>query len=383
MKIVGIITEYNPLHNGHLYHIEETRRLSKCDVLICVMSGNFTQRGEPALVDKFTRTRMALESKVDMVIELPFVFSVQSANMFAYTSVSILNHMAVDEIYFGSESGDITQLTRVCDLLESDEYNGLVKVYLSEGYSFPTSSDKAVRELTNSTIYDSPNNILGIQYIKAAKKLNSSIKMKTIKRRNADYFSEIIAESNIQSATTIRKLLAEGTDVSKYIPKKVVELLKNRKIIDISMFKDQLQYLINSSTQNDLKEIFGVTEGLENRILKCKDFKDVDDLIIQIISRRYTNSKTKRTLMHMLCNTKNELMKGFDIPYIRILGMNKVGQEYLSTIKKDIEVPIITKIKDKKHPYLEHELRASKVYSLVSDIDVFKEEFQPVIIKVY
>jgi len=383
MKIVGIITEYNPLHNGHLYHIEETRRLSKCDVLICVMSGNFTQRGEPALVDKFTRTRMALESKVDMVIELPFVFSVQSANMFAYTSVSILNHMAVDEIYFGSESGDITQLTRVCDLLESDEYNGLVKVYLSEGYSFPTSSDKAVRELTNSTIYDSPNNILGIQYIKAAKKLNSSIKMKTIKRRNADYFSEIIAESNIQSATTIRKLLAEGTDVSKYIPKKVVELLKNRKIIDISMFKDQLQYLINSSTQNDLKEIFGVTEGLENRILKCKDFKDVDDLIIQIISRRYTNSKIKRTLMHMLCNTKNELMKGFDIPYIRILGMNKVGQEYLSTIKKDIEVPIITKIKDKKHPYLEHELRASKVYSLVSDIDVFKEEFQPVIIKVY
>jgi len=383
MKIAGIIVEYNPLHNGHLYHIEETRRLSKCDVLICVMSGNFTQRGEPALVDKFTRTKMALENKVDMVIELPFVFSVQSANMFAYTSVSILNHMKVDEIYFGSESGEIKELEDLCDLLDSDAYNNLVKKNLDEGYSYPTASDKAVRKLTSTAVYDSPNNILGIQYIKSARKLNSSIVMKTIKRHSAGYYSEKIDNQNIQSATAIRKMIENKEDYKSYVPKSVYELLKNRKFVSIDLYKDQLEYLINSSTKDDLKSIFGITEGLENRILKCNNFDSVDQLIIQIISRRYTNSKIKRTLMHMLCNTKDELMKGFEIPYIRVLGMNEKGQSYLSVIKKSLEIPLITKIKEAKHPYLEHELRASKVYSLVSDIDAFKEEFKPVIIKYF
>lgn len=383
MKVVGIITEYNPLHNGHLYHIEETRRLSKCDVLICVMSGNFTQRGEPAMIDKFTRTRMALENKVDMVVELPFVFSVQSANMFAFTSVSILNHLGVDEIYFGSESGKISELEDICNILDSEQYNNIVKVHLKNGYSFPTSSDKAVREITGTTIYDSPNNILGIQYIKAVRKLKSTIKMNTIKRHSAGYYSEHLENTTIQSATAIRKMMIEGKNIDSYVPKTVASLLKDRQIIDINMFKDQLQYLINSATKDDLKQIFGITEGLENRMLKCKDFDSVDSLIIQVISRRYTNSKIKRTLMHMLCNTKDDLMKGFEIPYIRILGMNLLGQGYLGSIKKELSIPLITKIRENKHPYLEHELRASKVYSLVSDTDVFEEEFQPVIIKVY
>ena len=129
MKTVGIIVEYNPLHNGHLYHIEETRRLSGCDTLICVMSGNFTQRGEPAIIDKFTRTKMAINNGVDLVIELPFVFTVQNADIFAQTSVSILNHLDVDEVYFGSETGDIGALHKLGDVLKSETYNNLVKAY--------------------------------------------------------------------------------------------------------------------------------------------------------------------------------------------------------------------------------------------------------------
>ena len=365
MKIAGIITEYNPLHNGHLYHINETRKLSKCDVLICVMSGNFTQRGEPAMIDKFTRTKMALYNKVDLVIELPMVFSV---------------HLKVDEIYFGSESGDIKELESIADLLESEKYNSLVKRYLAEGFSFPTASDKSVRKLTSSAIYDEPNNILGIQYIKAVRKLQSNIQLKTIKRNEAGYYSNIIEGSHIQSATAIRKMAQNNEDISPYVPKSVYELLLNRKLVSLDDFKDQLEYIINSATKDDLKVIFGITEGLENRIIKCNEFDDINDLILQIISRRYTNSKIKRILIHMLCNTKDELIKGFDVPYIRVLGMNLEGKKYLNSIKKDLTVPLITKIKADKHPYLEHELRTSKIYTLMSDQDIFKHEFKPVII---
>ena len=381
MKIVGIITEYNPLHNGHLYHIEETRRLSKCDVLICVMSGNFTQRGEPALIDKFTRTKMALENKVDLVIELPFVFSVQSADMFSLTSVHLLHHLNVDEIYFGSESGNIKELENLSDLLDSDEYNSLVKQYINQGLSYPTSSDNAIKDLSDTKEYANPNNILGIQYIKAVKKLKSNIVMKTIQRQSAQYYSEHLEDTNIQSATAIRKLLKENKDVSKYVPMSVDKLLRNRKIIDFNDFTDQLKYITKSSTSEDLFDIFGTTEGLENRILKVKEFNSTDELIHKILTRRYTNSKIKRTLIHILCNSKKETLTSFDVPYVRVLGMNNVGQSYLNKIKKDMQIPLITKIKEQKHPYLETELRASKVYSLVSDMDVFKEEFKHVIIK--
>lgn len=380
MKVVGIITEYNPFHNGHLYHIEETRRLSQCDVLICVMSGNFTQRGEPALVDKFTRTKMALHNKVDMVVELPYVFSVQSADMFAYTSVNILNHLGVDEIYFGSESGDIEELNKLVDLIGSDEYNTLVKEYLKEGFSYPTSSDKAVRQLTRSNIYDSPNNILGIQYIKAQRKLNKDLVMKTIKRHKAGYYSELLKGTSIQSATAIRKALEENETIKEYVPKTVLELLRDRKYVTLDDFQDHFRYIIASYTKEELADIFSIKEGLENRILKINDFRDMDHLILQIISRRYTNSKIKRSLIHILCNTKNELIQSFEVPYLRVLGMNDIGQQYLNSIKKELTVPLITRIRDAKHPYLDQELKASKIYSLVSDLDVFAMELEPVII---
>jgi predicted nucleotidyltransferase len=380
MKVAGIIVEYNPLHNGHLHHILETKKLSNCDYLIAVMSGNFTQRGEPAMIDKFTRTKMALQNHVDLVIELPFVFSVQSADIFASSSVAILNHLGVDEIYFGSESGNIKELEEISDILESVEYNNLVQEFLKEGFSYPTCSDMAIKKQISSDIYDLPNNILGIQYIKAAKKLHSKLKVKTIKRISTDYHDEFIKDTNIQSASAIRKMLRIGEDINKFVPESVATLLIDRKVIDLNMFSELLKYKIFSSSNNDLEAIFNITEGFENRIKKVNNFTDIDDLISQIITKRYTNSKIKRSLIHILCGTSKKVLDSLTVPYIRILGMNQFGQKYLNIIKKDLKVPLVSKISDSKHPYLDLELTSSKIYSMVSDVDVFQKELLPPLI---
>ena len=379
MKTVGIITEYNPLHNGHLHHINETKRLSNADRLICVMSGNFTQRGEPAILDKFTRTKWALNNGVDLVIELPFAFTVQNADIFASTSVSILNHLGVDEIYFGSETGDITELEELGKILETDVYNDLIKLFLKDGNSYPTSSDLAMKQLYPNSSFDLPNNILGIQYILAGKKLKSKIKFKTIKRLSANYFDDELHSSSIQSATAIRKLLKEGKDISHYVPKDVAKSLTTRKLVSYEDFLPTFRYIFKSSTKEDLNEIFNIKEGIENRLLKIKSYNSVQDLINKALTRRYTNSKIKRTLAHILCNTKKNIITSFEIPYIRILGMNDIGRKHLNEIKHDLTVPLISKVKEGIHPYLDIEIRTSRVYSLVSDKDIYKQEFkQPI-----
>lgn len=378
MKTVGIIVEYNPLHNGHLHHIEETRKQSNCDCLIAVMSPNFTQRGEPAMIDKFTRTKMALQNQVDLVVELPFVFAVQSADIFAYTSVSILHHLGVDEIYFGSESGIIEELYTLADVLDSEDYNKAIKKYLDQGLSYPTSSNNAMNDVYPNEAYNQPNNILGIQYIKALKKLKSKIQINTIIRANTGYFDEL-SSGKIQSATAIRKAMKSNQEITEFVPSSVGNLLKDRKIIDLNNFTEYFKYNIHSLSNTEINSIVGFEEGFENRLLKVKEFNTVDELIHKSITRRYTNSKIRRALIHLLVNTKKEELVSFEIPYIRVLGMNDTGKNYLSSIKKDFTPQIISKVKEGIHPYLDIELRASKIYGLASDIDVFKEEFKPLI----
>jgi len=379
MKTVGIIVEYNPLHNGHLHHIMETRRISQCDCLIAVMSGNFTQRGEPAIVDKFTRTKMALLNHVDLVIELPFVFSVQSADIFAYGSVSLLHHLQVDEIYFGSESGSIEELTELSNIINCPEYDILLQKHLKKGNSYPTSSDLAVKELTSSIIYHQPNNILGIQYISALKKLKSNIILKTIKRASTNYHDPLTSDTNIQSATAIRELMKNNGDFSNFVPSIVSDLLQNRKAVDIEDFTQFLKYQIASSSAKDLEKNFMMNEGLENRMKKIDHFDSIEDFIKQIISKRYTNSKLKRTIIHLLCQTEKEKLVDFEMPYVRVLGLNDTGKAYLGIIKKTLSIPLISKVKENIHDYLDIELKAAKIYSLVSDTDTFKAEFSPII----
>jgi len=379
MKTVGIITEYNPLHNGHLHHINETKRLSKADRLICVMSGNFTQRGEPAILDKFTRAKWALNNGVDLVIELPFVFTVQNANIFASTSVEILNHLNVDEIYFGSETGDITELEELGEILNTKAYHELIQTFLKDGNSYPTSSDLAMKQLYPNSSFDLPNNILGIQYLLAGKKLHSKIKFKTIKRLSANYFDDELQSSSIQSATAIRKLVKENKDISNYVPSDVLKSLTSEKLVSYEDFLSSFKYIFKSSTKEDLQEIFNINEGIENRLLKIKEYSSVQELIDKALTRRYTNSKIKRTLAHILCNTKKNVLTSFEIPYIRILGMNEIGRQHLHEIKHDLTIPLLSKVTDGIHPYLDIELRTSRVYSLVSGKDIYKQEFkQPI-----
>ena len=343
------------------------------------MSSNFTQRGEPAIIDKFTRTKMALQNGVDLVIELPFVFTVQNANIFARTSVEILNHLKVDEIYFGSETGNINELEKLGTIMSSDEYNNLVKKFSKEGNSYPTSSDLAMKELYPSKAFELPNNILGIQYILAGKDLNSNITFHTIDRLSVNYFDEIKSTSNIQSASAIRKSLVKNEDISVYVPRSVQNLLNNRKLVTYEDFYSQFTYILKSKTKEDLENIFNINEGFENRLLKSKGFTSVQTLIDSVLTRRYTNSKVKRSLAHILCNTKKELITSFTIPYIRILGMNQIGKAFLNKVKHNIEIPIISKVKEGIHPYLDMELRVSKIYGIASDTDSFKEEFKPLI----
>ncbi len=376
MKTVGIIVEYNPLHNGHKYHITQTKRLSKCDRLVCVMSGNFTQRGEPAIIDKFTRTKWALNNGIDLVIELPFVFTVQNADIFAYTSVSILDKIGVDEIYFGSETGDIDALKRIGRVLTSESYNDLVKQYMSKGNSYPTSSDLAMKDIHPNQIFDLPNSILGIQYLLAAKKIKSNIKFHTIKRISTNYFDEEKAETTIQSATTIRKLLKANKNYESYVPQDVYQSLSKNKYVSWEDFYQNLKYIQQVKSPEELQKVFNINEGIENRFLKIPDFTSTQDFIDQLLTRRYSNSKIKRTLAHILMNTPKDLIQSFEVPYIRVLGMNKVGQTILSDIKHNLDVPLVVKVKEGIHPYLDFEIQVSKVYSLASNQDIYRQEFQ-------
>lgn len=377
MKATGIIVEYNPLHYGHVHHIEETKKLTKPDCLIAVMSSSFTQRGEPAIVDKFTRAEMAIKAGVDLVIELPFVFTVQNADRFAYSSIDILNKLFVNDIVFGSESGDIKSLESIIDIMDRDQYQTLVEEHLKNGYSYPTANQHAFDTLSNQKGTNLPNNILGLQYIKSQREINPRIQLSTIKRVSSGYYDDIDSTKHIQSATSIRKELVSGNPIDKYVPSFVSALLKDKTPITYNLFTEQFKYLINSSDKKELSQIFNMREGFENRILKTHQFKNTDDLIEQLITRRYTYSAIKRMLAHLISQTPSSLIKDFDAPYIRVLGMNTTGKDYLSTIKKKMTVPLVTNVKENIHPYLDFELKVSKIISLVSDKDIFKEEFNP------
>jgi predicted nucleotidyltransferase len=379
MKVTGIIVEYNPLHNGHVYHIEQTREESQCDVLIAVMSSHFTQRGEPTIVDKFTRTRWALDNGVDLVVELPFVFGVQSADIFAKTSVSILHALGVTDIYFGSESGTIAHLEELAEILDHPEYNDKIQDYLQAGDSYPTASDKAMKDIFFEDGYNQPNNILGIQYIRSGQDLSPKIQFHTIQRINAGYYEELQEDQSIQSATSIRKLVQAKQPIDSYVPSIVANELPHYTPVTYNDFTQALAGILHRAHAEELHQIYHVTEGLEHRIKKITNFTSIDDFLEQLITRRYTHAKLQRMIAHILCNVTYLDVPSFDVPYLRILGMNDQGRAHLSAIKKTVNVPFFTKIKEGLHPYLDIELRVTKIYNMATSTDLYKQEFEPVI----
>lgn len=364
MKSVGIICEYNPFHNGHLHHIEKVKEMFEDCTIICCMSGNFTERGDVSIIDKKTKTELALEYGVDIVVELPYVFATESADKFAKASIQILTELKCDYLVFGSESNNIDKLEELALIqLNNKKYDKLVKKFLDEGINYPTALSKALFEISGKKVTE-PNDILGISYIREIKRQNSNIIPKCIKRNN-DYHSLHLTDT-ITSASSIRYNLENGSSIDKYVPTKVAEALKNPHFNND--YFSLLKYKIMSEI-NNLDIYQTVDEGIENRIKKyILKSKNLDELILKIKTKRYTYHKINRMFNHILCNfTKEEALNYTDIEYIRILGFNIRGQSYLNNIKKEVTIPLISNYSSLDNSMLEVELRATSIYASILD----------------
>ncbi|SHE60615.1 nucleotidyltransferase [Clostridium fallax] len=406
MKVVGIITEYNPFHNGHKLHLKKSLNLSEADAVICIMSGNFMQRGIPSLVDKWTRTSMALSNGVDLVLELPSIFATSSAEFFAKGAVSILNSLGVvDSLCFGSELGDIKNLKLISNVLleEPSFFKESLKNYCKEGLPFHKARSLALSDYfkeKNQLIEDidiilnSSNNILGMEYIKNLLKLNSSIKPLTIKREGSDY-NEKLLQSKTASATAIREACLKNNDISSihdFIPYESYNILKNflnegNYFTDPNSMFPFIRYnlLVNSDA---LKFIPEVSEGLDNRILKSLwSSSSLDELILKIKSKRYTYTRINRILCSIFIGTYdfNILnLRDTSPSYGRVLGLNKKGSKILKAIKNKGNINLITKVPSKvEDSMLKLDIQSTNAYSLISSNINFNDDYfkSPIIFK--
>lgn len=394
MSVLGLITEYNPFHYGHAHHLQESLSITASDYSIAVMSGSFVQRGEPAFIDKWTRAKMAVDNGVDLVLELPVVYSSQSAEFFALGAIKVLNSLKViDSLSFGSEEGELEPLEKISGILleEPLEFKNYLKDYLSLGNSFPVSRSLALEDFLKENsdldnynfkdILKQSNNILGIEYLKALKKTNSKIKPFTIKRIGADYKDKTI-EKNISSATGIRNTILKDELLSSkdLLPLESFDLIgeyiakyKNFNILE--NYSNIIRYLFLSKDKNELKRLFDIDEGLENRILKfVKESSSIESIIAKTSTKRYPSTRIQRIFIHLLLGLNeqniNELFS-CDTPYIRVLGANKKGLHLLKRIKYESDVKIITKFSNyKKHnnelinKFLDLEKKATDIYFL-------------------
>mgnify|MGYP004538079483 CR=1 FL=1 len=375
MKSVGIICEYNPFHNGHLYHINKVKEMFPDYTIILIQSSSFTERGEVSIINKFDKTKIALNYGVDLVVELPFVFSTQSADIFAKGSLSLLNHLNCEYLVFGSESNDINSLKELAKIqLKNKKYDKLVKKYMDDGINYPTAMNKALNDLGGKSI-SNPNDLLGLSYIKEIIKNNYNITPVSIERTN-DYHS-LKTNNKIISASAIRSLIKNKKRFKKYVPSLSYKYI-NKNNLDTKMF-ELLKYKINSD--NNLSLYQTVDEGIENRITKhINSTTSLDELISKIKTKRYTYNKISRMLIHILCNfTKEEANKFKEITYIRILGFNDKGKNYLNTIKKNSIIPIITNPKNSNDEMLNLEHRVTNIYNVVTNNNIKDQLEKPII----
>lgn len=381
MRALGVIVEYNPFHNGHFFHIEAAKQNAEPDVVIAVMSGNFLQRGEPALVNKWYRTEMALLGGVDIVIELPYRFATQKAQTFALGAVSILQTLNCESLCFGSESGDIRSFQETLDLVENNEeqFQNSISQYVKSGISYPSAIKKAFIDLSASkemVDLSKPNNILGFHYVEAIKKIGSPIKAVTIKRKNAEYHDEHFSSETIASATSIRKALfskESQDDIDRFIPSTTKTLL-TQYIASFHEFHQWenywplLRYRIIQAPTSDLKEIYEVEEGLENRMKRAAlQSHSFQQFMHSIKTKRYTWTRLQRACLHILTNTKKtQMLVEQETPsYLRLLGMTEKGQKYLNQQKKSLTLPLITKVSSSQgNMDLDLDINASQIYSL-------------------
>ena len=385
MKAVGLVTEYNPFHNGHLYHLNKAMELTGADISVAVMSGDFVQRGEPAVLDKYTRTSMALNSGVNLVVELPVNYAVSSAESFAAGALKVLDYIKADSIAFGSESGDIERLSKLAHILCDNEdtlYKEISK-YTVNGISYAAARQKVVEKLTDkdtAAMLTSSNNILAVEYLKAIIKNNYAIKPYTVQRQG-DSYNDTDIRSEYASATALRENL-KADNISEYIPVKAGLILSSNTNyiypddITEALFTRLLDILFASNYDKNVfienvMQYPDVSKEIAGRL-----YKSAMDMITRTVPQRSENkdngtfsfgslcehiktkevplSRIKRALVRITLGLdKKHMEKYANEPYIRVLGFDKKGQEYLSYIRKTVEVPLITKTADYKEMLLD------------------------------
>lgn len=366
-KTAGIIAEYNPFHNGHQYQIEEIRRQTGADYVIAAMSGDFVQRGEPAIFDKYTRTHMALCGGADLVIELPAVFATSSAEDFAACGVTLLDSLGTNFLCFGSESGNLTHLQKAADILggESPEWQVLLQAYLKQGETYPSARSLAVADLTKdpelSTLLASPNNILGVEYLKALKKQKSSMVPVTIQRKGAGYH-DTECSGPYASASAIRLLLKQNSatlweELGRQIPHAAFDALQKEGALAAPLFPDdltelfQFRLLSTIHEKQDLSCFSDLSPELAARLRRqVLQFAPFSERILQLKTKGYTYTRVSRALLHLLLGITTEQMQQAKLlnytPYARILGFKKSARPLLSHIRRQSRIPLITKTAD-------------------------------------
>lgn len=379
MDSVGIVAEYNPFHNGHQYQLQMAKKNTDSNIVIAIMSGNFLQRGEPALVSKWARTKMALQLGVDLVIELPYAFTIQKAENFAFGAVFILNAMKCKKICFGSESGDITTFYETYDFIENhkDDYEKYIRSFIHTGMSYPKALSEAFKKLNpkiDTIDLSKPNNILGYYYLSAASVINPAIKLYTIKRKNANYHDAFFNQSDIASATSIRKAIQQNNSleaIKAFIPSQTFQELRNYKK-EFNQFHTWenywpfLQYKLLTMNKNEVEAIYEVEEGLENRLLKAaRTSENFTAFMKKIKTKRYTWTRLQRVCVHILTNTQKQTIKmiGQTPEYLRLLGMTNNGRDYLRKIKKDLPITLISKISSHDNVMLSLDIKATDIYA--------------------
>ncbi len=383
MNLTGLITEYNPFHNGHHHHLICSKKTTNANAIVVVMSGNFVQRGTPALLDKWTRTEMALKGGADLVLELPTVFATGSAEIFALGAIRVLNGLSkINHVVFGSESGDLAPLHKVAHYLhdEPKDFQDALKSELSSGHSFPVARERALNLLLcGNGIPTLPNDILGIEYIKAGLRINTSMKFSTIQRLSSDYH-DLDTDKALSSATAIRNSFFEGklSEISHTLPETSYDMLKafSDQTVHPDKLSDIMLYKIRTTDVHTLEKIQDVSEGLEYRIkdsaLKAKSYLELVDLIK---TKRYVRTRIQRTLLNILLNVENELVSSVynneNAAYARVLGFNDTGRKAMNHLRKDSNIPLITNVNKfvPEHSIIDEmlhlDMRATDVYTLL------------------
>lgn len=370
MSILAIICEYNPFHNGHKFQIESQKKALDASGVIAIMSGNFVQRGAPAICDKWHRAKMALMLGADLVIELPTVFATQSAERFARGGVSLADSLGVvDHLSFGCECDDIELLKKTAQIVNENETRERISKLLKGGTSYPYARMLACGE-EYQEILSKPNNILAVEYIKALAELDSKIEPVPVLRKGTDHNSDIPAGS-FASASYVRSCVINDKDFSEFIPAECIEILK-----EADVFKDKtkldaiITYLLRSKSIDELREIADMTEGIEYRFKEAgMRFTTVEEITEFVKTKRYTKTRIDRLLINILLSIKKEdIIKNPE--YIRVLGFNETGKEILSEIKKQSHLPIITKtasaiLSKEGEKMLLKDIYATDVYSML------------------